>query len=305
MKWMWALAFLLSGCLTVPMAADRPTYAEFKAPPVAGQDLTVLPLRVGSRSAPRCAPAGAESCFDSAQIVHAAYLVKHPKGTFLIDTGLSTKGREDLGRFPFMERIALDYTTEGNLKDALAAAGSPKIDFVLVTHAHWDHTSGLVDLDHPRVFFGPGEAEFIRSFPKDKPPSVMPEHLQGASVETFAWDGPAYENFPASHDWFGDGSVVLVPLPGHTPGSMGIFLNTVRGRRLLFVGDAGWSIDAIARPSHKLKPMSDLVDNDREKLSETLWRLHHLHARDPGILIVPTHDGRALEEVKALSSPKP
>jgi hypothetical protein len=86
---------------------------------------------------------------------------------------------------------------------------------------------------------------------------------------------------------------------------MGVFVNKVHGRRLLFVGDAAWSMEAIESPSHKLKPMSDLTDIDRERLSETLWRLHHLHQQRPDLLIVPTHDGRAYEAVEKLASAEP
>jgi N-acyl homoserine lactone hydrolase len=298
--WLVGLAWMLAGCLTVPLAADRPETAEFSPTPARSVDLTVIPLRVGSTSAPRCAAAGQATCMASMDIVHVAYLVKHPKATFLIDSSLSTKHRGDVARFGFVDRLLLDYKPEGNLKDRLAEVGESKVDFVVITHAHWDHTSGLVDMSRPRVVMGPGEAEFVRAYPSNKSPTVMPDHLDAASLETFAWDGPRYENFPSSHDWFNDGSVVLVPLPGHTPGSIGIFLNTVRGRRLLFVGDAAWSLDAIELPSHKLKPMCELTDNDPVRLSETLWRLHHLHARSPQLLIVPTHDGRAYEAVREL-----
>jgi glyoxylase-like metal-dependent hydrolase (beta-lactamase superfamily II) len=128
----------------------------------------------------------------------------------------------------------------------------------------------------------------------------MKDHFEGASTETFSWDSGPYETFDRSHDVFGDGSVVLVPLPGHTPGSIGVFLDSVRHRRLLFVGDAAWSNRAIEIPSHKLAPFSKIADQDTSVLADTLWRLHHLHELDPSILMVPTHDGLAFDEVHSL-----
>jgi glyoxylase-like metal-dependent hydrolase (beta-lactamase superfamily II) len=293
---------LATGCLTVPVAANQSTFAVFAAPAPATAEATVTPLRMGINRAPRCAAAGEQSCLSRVDIVHAAYVVKHPKATFLIDSGVSAKGLDDVAKFGFTERQAFAFTLERGLHEALAAAGAPKLDFVVLTHAHWDHTSGLTELGHPRVVMGPGEADFVRDFPKDAQPAVMPEHLKDAALETFTWDGPSYENFPASHDYFGDGSVVLVPLPGHTPGSVGVFVQT-HGARLLFVGDTAWSLDAILGPSHKLKPMSDLTDHDRATLSSSLWRLHHLHVREPALVIVPAHDGAAFERVKALGAP--
>lgn len=297
-----ALLALAGGCLAVPVAPDRPELSRFTAPPPAAPvAMEVVPLKVGRAGAPRCAAAGDRSCFESSEIVHAAYLVKHPQGTFLIDATLSARGKEEVKRFGWINQLELDFTAEGSLKEALQKAGAPPVDFVLLTHGHWDHASGLRELDRPRVVMGPGEAEFVRGIPKDKPPVAMADHLEGARVEAVSFDGPAYEEFPASRDWFGDGSVVLVPMPGHTPGSMGVFLNGVRGRRLLFIGDTGWSIDAVEGPSHKLGPMSDLTDSDRSRLSDSLWRLHHLHRRLPSVLIVPAHDAKALEQVRALA----
>lgn len=334
MNWKWLLAaffatcavllggsLLLPGCRSVPMAPDRPEYSQFApsqppaanpvspsdggvaeqpTPPAAAPTVEVLPLRFGIAKAPRCAAAGEASCLETSHIIHTAYLVKHPKATFLIDAGLSTRIDEDLGRLPLPVRLAFKFDKESSLKESLAKWGVAKLDFVVLTHAHWDHSSGLVDLEQPRVLLGPGEEAFLRSFPSDRP-VVQANHFNNARLETVSLDGPPYEQFKQSRDYFGDGSVVMVPLPGHTPGSLGIFVNGVHGKRLFFIGDAGWSMDAVELPSHKLKPMSNLADVNRTQLSETLWRLHHLHKRRPELLMVPAHDANAFDAVANLT----
>jgi glyoxylase-like metal-dependent hydrolase (beta-lactamase superfamily II) len=299
------LTIALLGCrLTVPMSADRAEHARFSSTSRHNASLQIVALRMGTQKAPGCAPAGEASCFSCKELVHAAFVVKHPRATFLIDAGLSARSRDDLARFSIVDRAVFEYAEEGSLGQLLQSIDAAP-DFVIVTHAHWDHTGGLVDLRSPRVMLGPGEAEFVKAFPKNKPPTVMPDHLASARLESFAWDGGAIENFEQSHDLFGDGSVTLVPLPGHTPGSIGVLLDSVRGQRLLFVGDAAWSIRGVELPSHKSAPLSDLADHDPKTLSDTLWRLHHLHEHDPSLLIVPTHDGEAFRAVAALSPVAP
>jgi glyoxylase-like metal-dependent hydrolase (beta-lactamase superfamily II) len=294
------LAIAILGCrLTVPMSADRAEHARFVSTERHRVPLEVVALRMGTQKAPGCAPAGEATCFTCKELVHAAFVVKHPRATFLVDSGLSA--RNELGRFTLTERAIFEYAEEGSLGQLLLANDLAP-DFVVVTHAHWDHTAGLVDLKSPRVMLGPGEAEFVRAFPKAKTPVVMPDHLAHARLDTFAWDGGPIENFDRSHDLFGDGSVTLVPLPGHTPGSIGVLLDSVKGRRVLFVGDAAWSIRGVEIPSHKSAPLSEVADHDTKTLSDTLWKLHHLREHDPSLLIVPTHDGEMFREVAALSS---
>jgi N-acyl homoserine lactone hydrolase len=284
------------GCrLVTPMAGDRPEYARVAPAPRAKVALQVIPLRMGTQKAPGCAAAGEATCFSCKELVHASFVVKHPRATFLVESGPS---HGDVARFPIGQRLNFEYA-EGSSLGQLLESVDVVPDFVLITHAHWDHTGGLVDLKKPRVILGPGELAFVKSA---KTSVVMPDHLARARLETFAWDGPARDTFAASHDVFGDGSVVLVPLPGHTPGSYGVMLDAVHGRRVLFVGDAAWSIRGIDLPSHKSAPLSKLADHDASTLSQTLWRLHHLQKSDPELLLVPTHDGEAFSALRSLAA---
>lgn len=295
-----APVWLFPACLTAPLRPE-PAALSTPTPPRSAVALTVTPLQLGHMNAPRCAPAEKATCFGNLRMVMSAYLVRHPKGTFLVDAGVADDGKADVARFSLLSRMAVDYAPDRTLRQALDGAGAPKVDFVVLTHAHWDHAGGLLDLPGVRTLVGPGEKEFVATFPGQKEPAVEPRHFANAAVETVRFDGPAFEGFPASHDVFGDGSVVLVPLPGHTPGSLGVFLDSVNGKRLLFVGDTAWSRDAIRLPSHKLKPLSDLVDVNRDQVSDALWRLHRLAEREPQLVMVPAHDGEAMDEVRAIT----
>jgi glyoxylase-like metal-dependent hydrolase (beta-lactamase superfamily II) len=298
----YSLATLLAGC-TVPMLADKAEFHQFAAAPRPGRAVQVVPMIMASKPNPRCAAAGEAPCWPFWDMVHTSYLIVHPQGNLLIDAGLGERAGEDLARFPPLQRAALksEPRGKGSLKASLAALGNPPIRYVVLTHVHWDHTSGLRDLDRPNIIVSPEDKAFVDAHRNDTPPLiVMPDHLDGGTLTAVTWDGPPVENFAASHDLYGDGSVVFVPLPGHTPGSMGVLVTHGYGHRFLFVGDCVWSVEAAQLPSHKAKLMSDVADFDTAALSGSIWRLHDLLERDPNLILVPTHDGGAYERVSAL-----
>jgi glyoxylase-like metal-dependent hydrolase (beta-lactamase superfamily II) len=216
--------------------------------------------------------------------------------TFLIDAGLGAGVHKDVDRFGWFSRQAFQFKSKGSLAEVLAAAGGPSIDFVLLTHVHWDHTSGLTELPGVHVRLTAEDQRYVSEF-SGAEPVVMQAHFKNVITRTMPWDGPPYENFPASHDLLGDGAVVVVPLPGHTPGAVGVFLNNVHGRRLFFVGDAVWQRDGFRIPSHRSRPISKRVDADPAAVSDTIWRLRHLQERHPDLIIVPAHDGEAYKDV--------
>jgi N-acyl homoserine lactone hydrolase len=69
--------------------------------------------------------------------------------------------------------------------------------------------------------------------------------FSGVRYEEYGFEGGPYLGFPRSHDVYGDGSIVVVPSPGHTPGSVIIFLTLPDGKRYALVGDLVWQREGI------------------------------------------------------------
>jgi glyoxylase-like metal-dependent hydrolase (beta-lactamase superfamily II) len=104
------------------------------------------------------------------------------------------------------------------------------------------------------------------------------------------------DGFAPSFDVFGDGAVVAVLLPGHTPGSTGYLLRGYGGVTYFLIGDATWTSKGVELPAHKTLPL----DVDRQTLTQTLARVHAMaKARKGELMVLPAHDAGALSKLPA------
>ena len=215
-----------------------------------------------------------------------SFVVHHPEATILIDPAVprdaDTRAVSELQ--PLLRRTVRPPATTIPTIEALATAGV-RPDLALSTHAHWDHVSGLLDLpDLPAVLH---DEELTWAAAGDQAPvGGVRRGLADRDLLEFSLDGPPVLTFERSHDLFGDGSIVLVDLAGHTPGSVGVLLATAGGPVLL-VGDAAWHGLQIEHLRQRSGFPGCLVDVDREQT----WRtLHRLHALPASVKVVPAHD---------------
>lgn len=222
-----------------------------------------------------------------------SFLVEHPQARFLIDPSLCqdvhTRVLPELPG-PFRVFVAPQRPVLG-MADALERVGyrPEDLDFAVPTHLHWDHVAGLAEL--PGIAIRTSEAE--RAFALDGPEAplgVARGPLVDREFRTYDLDGPPVLTFARSHDLFGDGSVVLVDLAGHTPGSVGVLLAVEDGRRVLLAGDAVWHGMQARLLREKAPFPGELVDNDRDT---TFTTVHRLHALPSSVEVLASHDDAA------------
>ena len=84
----------------------------------------------------------------------------------------------------------------------------------------------------------------------------------GDRYETYAFEGGPYLGFPKSHDLYGDGAIVVVPAPGHTPGSVIVFVATPQGDRFAFVGDLCWQGEGVTEREERPWLQRVFADDD-------------------------------------------
>jgi glyoxylase-like metal-dependent hydrolase (beta-lactamase superfamily II) len=230
-----------------------------------------------------------------------AFMVEHPQGRLLIDSGVARAVPEHLKTTPFLLQTLASLTVKQPTIDALSAQGIAPGDLrgIVLTHSHWDHVSGLADLRGVPLWITPEELAHARS---DDFGGKLYRQLEAEGpfqLHDLTFPGGAYGPFATSRDFFGDGTVVVVPMSGHTPGSVGVFVTVPPGKRFLIIGDTSWTKEGVDWPAQKPWLARRMVDHDAAGVREQLVALHQLQRADPDLVIVPAHDARVHETLAA------
>ena len=163
----------------------------------------------------------------SKDLIVPCYLIRHPKGDMLWDTGLD----EGLLDRPVPATGGFHSTVSIKLTAQLGAIGLKPvdIDYVAISHAHPDHAGNVNLFDKATFIINSAEYEFMFS---------------DTVINDTDWSN-YYNKVEASTkiqfddrlDVFGDGKVVIHSTPGHTPGSSVLELTLENSGTLLLSGD--------------------------------------------------------------------
>ncbi|HZS03423.1 MAG TPA: MBL fold metallo-hydrolase [Blastocatellia bacterium] len=225
-----------------------------------------------------------------------AILVRHPQVNLLFDAGFGANVDRHTETMPSLMKKLASYVKEQPAADQLRQHGIEpgQIGMIFISHSHWDHVSGLEDFPGVEVRMPQAELEFIR---QRRMPGLIDQMIDKIKVRTFDFTGEPYENFERSLDLFNDGSVVFVPLPGHTEGSTGMFVNLHSGKRFLFTGDLTWAHEGVQLPAERPWIARRLADYDEAEVRRSIIRVHQLIRKYPDLIVVPAHDSRVHERI--------
>ncbi len=228
----------------------------------------------------------------------AGILVRHPQGLLLFDAGFGMDVAEHIKTMPKLMQLTTRYEREATVAAQLHAHGIEPgmLTAVIPTHAHWDHVSGIADLPGAPVWLSKAEADFVAS---DAPMAALAHRLIPKPV-IYNFNSLPYLGFEQCRDIFGDGSVVLVPAPGHTPGSIIAFINTPDGKHYALLGDTVWATEGVTLPAERPWLPRHLVDADAEGVRKVILQLHAIKQAMPDLILVPAHDRRVLETLPPL-----
>lgn len=169
-------------------------------------------------------------------------VVETNKGLLLIDTGF---GLEEVKRPPLLGQLFL-LTAKPKLDEAetalrqIEAMGyhARDVKHIVVTHLHLDHAGGIADFPDARVHVHLPEYNVAQA-PKTalQKGGYLKHQWREAKWVKHETMGEKWFGFEAVHPLAGDDNVLLIPLPGHSPGHCGVAVNTTDGW-LLHCGDA-------------------------------------------------------------------
>jgi len=142
-----------------------------------------------------------------------AYLIDHPRGKVLFDTGLHPQCQHDArSRIGFLaDFFNVEFRPGEDIQSRLEAldVDASRIEFLVNSHLHFDHTGGNELVPNAKIIIQQREWEAGQT----------PEFIKANGYAPADYDhGHLIQAVNGEHDLFGDGRIVTIPTFGHTPG---------------------------------------------------------------------------------------
>ncbi len=260
------------------------------ASPPSGMSISAIPT--GSMESRAAFAFRGGSFNDIRQFSMTALLIHHPKGDLLIDTGFGRDVDAHVKRMPAIMQKLSTYAkgTPVAAQMSANAMDTSKLAGVILTHAHWDHVSGLDGLAGVPVLVDAAETAFIAEKTSN---TDLLNSLENINYKQYTYEGGPYLGFPRSHDVYGDGSIVIVPSPGHTPGSVVVFVTLPSGSRYALLGDLVWQTEGIEIPAERPWLLRRVLGENDAEVRENIIHVAAIAKKYPRIHLLPAHDERS------------
>lgn len=207
------------------------------------------------------------------QFVFSCYVIKHDNDYLLWDTGHSMTAPNVAPKVSVVDQLA-----KLNIKPE-------QIKFVGISHYHADHTGQVASFPNATVLIGKGDWDAISAPKPATGVNYMPfeKWIKGESkVEPLALD----------KDVFGDGSVIVLRTPGHTPGHSSLLVKLAQKGPVILTGDGVHfreNMTAFGVPA---------FNYDRAQTVASMERMKKIADNLKGTIVIQ-HDARDVEKLPA------
>ncbi len=210
----------------------------------------------------------------SIRMVDSCYLIRHGDTYMLWDTGLP---KADLGK-TLKEGKEDNEAYSVSIVDQLAQIGvkPAQITLIAISHAHFDHIGQAGDFPAARLLIGKGDVDFLRTGADPEDAAPLAHWLTG---------GGAMKAVSGDVDIFGDGTVTMLDLPGHTAGHHGLLVRLAKSGPALLSGDVAHFRENLE--TNGVPPFND----DRARSMASMDRFRTL-SKNLGATAIIQHDER-------------
>jgi glyoxylase-like metal-dependent hydrolase (beta-lactamase superfamily II) len=252
------------------IALGASLFAGIAAPAQAAPEVSLARLDCGTPQAPTAVNERFSDTYAygdlKLQFVFSCYLIKHGNDYMLWDTGHAMTAPNVAPKVSLVDTLAKIDVKPGQIK------------YVGISHYHADHTGQVASFPKATLLIGAKEWDAITS----------PNPPQGANVKPFeSWikGESKVEPQPIDKDVFGDGTVIMLRTPGHTPGHSSLLVKLQEMGPVIITGDAAhfrenWDSDGV--PS---------FNYDRAQTVASIERLKKIAANLKATVIIQ-HDAR-------------
>lgn len=223
------------------------------------------------------------------------YVIEHPEGLIVIDTGISENANDPIYFPPYMplvQRAArFKISREEEIGHQMQARGLNPLDvrYVILTHLHQDHDGGLHHFPNAEFIVSRAEWDVAKGFSGRLDGYLNHRWFDGFAPTVIDFTDEAFATFSESYQLLDD--IVLVPTYGHSAGHLSVIYRE-DDRPIVFAGDMAYTDNALQNK------ILDGITADLEVASLSMQRMLDF-VETQNAVFLPSHDPESATRLQA------